>query len=158
MITLTIPGKPPIQVDERLIVRIRASLPSDPPPVGHSQVTTAQTFQIDEPPEEVASAVGQAVRSLARLTLLNNSSVWINMAKASGPIRISAQDRSEGYKSAVTINHITQRVIQTPQEISDLINAAGGTPEPIIDNWLYGAMIDIMSTAKSLIYTRKLWE
>jgi hypothetical protein len=126
MIKLTAPNGSKVKVNGILVERVRKAL------YGENAAAQTRVWEVvslvKEAVEQVVPLVKAELPSLAALTALEGKKVWFNAKKAIGPLPITRAQENYGYKSSIKIMRYRQYVIETPDEVRTVINAAGGTP------------------------------
>ena len=131
MIVLTWPGGQKVEISGKTVMRIRAVHRDIDGPNGRSRVDWVQTDLFEEEPELIADKVKGELSTLVSLTMPGGKEVWFNGAKATGPIYVVPTNRGNGVGSALKIGQLTQYVRESPEEVSQAIESAGGVVLPI---------------------------
>jgi hypothetical protein len=131
VITLTNDDGAPIQIDTKLVVRIRPVLRSEAD-VHNAATRIDYIFDVyvKESPDSVALQVKAGLATLARLALQNDMPIWFNGVLAEGPIPLAAHAYKETH-SAFVLSKKRQFVKSSHQQVHDAIEANGGRALPI---------------------------
>lgn len=136
MVNVTWPSGQVIAIDASDFVRIRRAYASYDGPNGNTHVDWIQPDLVMEEASALAGLVSaervaQNLLALARLTLPGGDPVWFNGTKAVGPLYIGPTNRFGGVNSSLQIGGKLQLVAETPQQVAEVVAAAGGKVIPI---------------------------
>ena len=142
-ITLTTASGAPFPFSALSVIRIRTTFPHDPKPQGATLIDfTRQSIQVKEDPEKVAGLVKAHLSSLAQFIMSRpnddfepwqgSKPVWVNAKAVKGPIIVVPTNRTNGIRSSIQAAGKMIYVTETPEEVAEIIGAAGGTPEPVL--------------------------
>jgi len=127
MIKLTAPDGSAVEIDGRLVQRLRQTVSGE-----NSQAKTRIDWVVisfvKEQVDQAARLVKAELPSLAVLTALEDRKVWFDGKQAIGPLPITPSQQNSGFKSSIKIMGYRQYVVETPAEVRAVIRAAGGTP------------------------------
>lgn len=127
MVRLTWPGGQNMELDGRLVTRIRKAIPAeDGDSGGNTRIDWIVPEFVEEQPAEVAALVSAELATLTSLRMQGGDPVWFNGEKAAGPHYVIPQHRTGGVRSAVIFASKRQLVSNTPEEVVEVIRAARG--------------------------------
>lgn len=131
MLTLTAPDGSTVRIDAMRVVRVRRAISGERGGEnGNAQtrVDWEEAQLVTEPVEEVAPLVKADLPSFTSLTTSDGSKIWFDAQKAVGPLPVTPSQRQGGVKSSIKIMGYRQYVTETPAEVHDVIEQAGGSP------------------------------
>jgi hypothetical protein len=131
MLTLTAPDGSAVRIDAARVVRARRTV-SGESGGDNGNAQTRVDWEIAqlvlEPIEQVASLVKAELSSFTSLTTIDGSKIWFDARKATGPLPITPSQGKGGAKSSIKLMGYRQFVTETPTEVHDVIETAGGNP------------------------------
>ena len=131
MIALTAPDGTTINIDGEMVIRIRRAISGESISEGaRTRIDWVQMQLVTEPPEEVAAAVKEVLDSLVFLTSRDGTRIWFNGRKATGPLRLTPSQRDGVVQSAIKIMGYRQYVVESDDEVRQLLRESGGTVLP----------------------------
>jgi hypothetical protein len=123
------------EIETAVFLRMRAILNSERQlHNANTRIDHAFISYVKEQPEAVAALIAatpEQRRTLASLTMLNGQPLWFNGEKAQGPLPIPDSVRQSGARSGVKIGQKVQYVLNTHQEVAEVIGATEGDRLPI---------------------------
>jgi hypothetical protein len=129
MINLTAPDDSRIAVDGQRVVRARRTVSGE----YGEEIEDAKTridwtmmSLVKEPVDDVAFLIRRELPSFTALTARDGSRIWFDAKQAVGPLPITRSQRTGGVKSSIKIMNYRQYVTETPDEVRNVIRAAGG--------------------------------
>jgi|GEM_PF-6814904 len=131
-------GDKPIIATEILYVRNvlkPTEVKDDSPANGMLLTLDAKTYTLETPAEvkALADAERPANKALSLLSSKNHWPIYFDGARAKGPLQVTENEvNKSGYNSAFLIGKKKIPVINTAQEVFDVIVAAGGETLPVL--------------------------
>jgi hypothetical protein len=126
MAKFTTPDGSKVAIDEARVIRVRNAITTEQ---GKTRIDWAMMTLVEEPIEEVVPIIRAKLDSLTALSDLANKKVWFDAKKAVGPLPITDIQRNSGFSSSFKMNYV-QYVVETPDQVRDVIKTAGGDPVP----------------------------
>jgi hypothetical protein len=118
-------------VDGRLVVRARRAISGEQLSEGaRTRIDWHQMNLAQEPLDHVVAAVRAELATFVAVTSSDGSKIWINAAKATGPVPLTPSQMQGGVRSSLKIMGYRQFVTETPDEIRAIITAANGVALP----------------------------
>ena len=127
MIQLTAPDGSQATINGALVVRIRPTVSGENADA-RTRIDWAIMSLVKEAVEEIVPLVKTELDPLATLTALKGRKFWFNAKQAVGPLPITSGQKDSGFNSSIKIMGYRQYVIESDDEVRDVIRAAGGTP------------------------------
>ena len=158
MINLTTPSGSAVQINGDRVTRIRAAFSDESDPPAKTRIDWVNLQFVLEEPGSVAQQVKQENRSLTQLAAPNGSPFWFDVRQAAGPIRIFPSQIPDGTHSAIFLANKTQFVSNTPQQVRDVIAAAGGSPLPIPSEGFAGVVANAVGKLRNRIAPQTNWD
>jgi hypothetical protein len=132
MINLTAPDGSPVVLDGRLVVRARRTIAGeDNSGRAKTRIDWVTMQLVRETIDQVAPLVRGELASFTALTAPDGSKIWFNAKQAIGPLPITPGQPPANARSSIRLLNARQFVTETPQQVRDVLTAAGGTPLPI---------------------------
>jgi hypothetical protein len=131
MVDFTIQDGTKVDIDAERVIRIRRTNSADEAGSTKTRIDWVEFVFVMEAAEDVAKAVATTHPNLAKLAHADGSPVWFNATKADGPVRITAWEKHDNVQSAIILLGKRLYLSSTPEEVQDVIRAAGGRPLPI---------------------------
>jgi hypothetical protein len=125
MAKFTAPDDSKVTVDETRVIRIRHTISGED---GKTRIDWAMMSLVKESIDDVVPIIRAKLASLASLTDLANKKVWFDAKQAVGPLPITDMERNRGFNSSFKIMGYLQYVVETPDQVRQVIKAAGGIP------------------------------
>jgi hypothetical protein len=125
MAKFTAPDDSKVIVDETRVIRIRQTISGED---GKTRIDWAMMSLVKESIDDVVPIIRVKLASLASLTDLANKKVWFDAKQAVGPLPITDMERNSGFNSSFKIMGYLQYVVETPDQVRQVIKAAGGVP------------------------------
>lgn len=110
-------------------------VPDSSPANGMVLTLDAKTYSLETPAEvkALADAERPANKALSQLSSKNHWPIYFDGERAKGPLQVTENEvNKSGYNSAFLIGKKKIPVINTPQEVFDVIAAAGGETLPVL--------------------------
>ncbi|MCQ1839072.1 hypothetical protein [Neorhizobium galegae] len=131
-------GDKPIIATEILYVRnvVKPTEVEDgSPAMGMLLTLDAKTYTLETPAEvkDLADAERPSDKALSLLSSKNHWPIYFDGARAEGPLQITENEvNKSGYNSAFLIGKKKIPVINSAQEVFDVVAAAGGKTRPVL--------------------------
>jgi hypothetical protein len=125
MATFTAPDGSKVVVDETRVLRIRHTISDE---AGKTRIDWAMMSLVKEPIDAVAPIIRAKLPSLTSLTDLAGKKVWFDAKQAVGPLPITDSQRTSGFNSSFKIMSYLQYVVETPDQVRQVIKDASGNP------------------------------
>jgi hypothetical protein len=131
MIEFTAPDGSKVSVDGKRVVRARRTLDGErgnENADAQSRIDWVEMQLVKEPIDAVSARIKAELPEFTALTTKDRSRIWFNAKKVVGPLRITDQQRNNGYRSSIKLMGYRQYVIETPDQVREILAAAGGDP------------------------------
>ena len=131
MLTFTAPDGSDVNIEAAEIIRARRTI-SGERGGDNEGAQTRVDWEITQLVKETIDLVGPLIKgelpSFTCLTTKDGSKIWFDAQKAVGPLPIMPSQRQDGIRSSIRIMGYRQFVTESPKEVHDVLEQAGGTP------------------------------
>lgn len=131
-----------VQINETDVIRIQRAIYGLMRPGSKTRVNAAQQYDVLEEASTIAATVKAVLKEkFATLTLPNGNDFWFFGPAARGPDKIFPTQKFKNLGSAVIILDQRMYVANSPQEVAQVLKAAGGqvlpltTEDSTVPNW-----------------------
>jgi hypothetical protein len=128
MLTFTAPDDSKVTIDPVRVVRARRTVSGENRDGANTRIDWVEVQFVQEPIEDVAAQIKNAVQEFTAVTSKDGSRIWFNAKQAVGPLTITPSQAVDGVRSSLKIMGYKQFVTETPDEVRAIISAAGGSP------------------------------